>query len=326
MAKFAKSGWNNAKIASVADNMQPAYADSNFRREVPIARIRKGRMQPRSYTTEAHIQQLVASFTEHGFTGSVPVIEISDDPNYDYEFVGGHTTAEALLRMGKTTIAIDIQQIESDLKLAEFSYQHNAASRPLNALDDTNGIIAIVQEHFNEVFEYRPSVDELSKLFSQIRRKVAKVDHRKVAAIEDVWQRNQLPITIASFSASRIPLLTLPEELKEAVTDEVVSPNIAIELAKIQGSEKRQRLLESAIAGEMTVLEVKEAVKATPSQPFTNHGQPQSSSPPPKWKETYQELGKRLRRINFEALPIEKQTALLEALQKVQQLSDEILA
>ncbi|WP_017302048.1 ParB/RepB/Spo0J family partition protein [Nodosilinea nodulosa] len=326
MAKFSKSGWNNAKIASVADTMQQPSTEGNSRREVRIARIRKGRMQPRSHTTEDHVQQLVASFTEHGFTGSVPVIEVSDDPDYDYEFVGGHTTAEALLRMGKSTIAVEVQQIESDLRLAEFSYQHNAASRPLNALDDTNGIITIVQEHFLEVFKYRPSVDELSKLFSQIRRKVAKVDREKVAAIEEVWERNQLPLTIASFSASRIPLLSLSEELKEAVTNEAVSPNIAIEIGKIQGSEKRKQLLETAIAEEMTVLEIKEAVKTVSNEVAVNREKPRSSSPIPKWRETYQALGKRLRKINFEELPTEKQTALLEALQKVQQLSDEILA
>lgn len=144
MAKFGKSGWNNAKIA-VPKIAQPASDSSENRLEAPIARIRQGRMQPRSYTDEEHIQQLIASFTEHGFSGSVPVIQVEDDPNYDYEFIGGHTTAIALARMGKETIAISIQAIKSDLQLAEFSYQHNAASRPLSALDDTTGIITILQ-------------------------------------------------------------------------------------------------------------------------------------------------------------------------------------
>lgn len=316
MAKFGKSGWNNAKISTVVQR-----PERNSRQEVPIARIRKGRWQPRSYATEDHINQLVASFTEHGFSGSVPVIEVSDDPDYDYEFIGGHTTAEALQRMGKTTIAVDVQQVESELKLAEFSYQHNAASRPLNALDDTNGILTIIQEHFQEKFGYRPDIDELSKLFSQIRRKVAKVDREKVAAIEEVWERNQLPITIASFSSARIPLLSLSEELKKAIVSESISPNVAIEIGKIKQPKERRTLLEKAISEGMTVAEVKEAVKGVePVQ--RKQDQP---STVPQWKGTYQTLGKKLRKIDFEKLPTERREELLTALERVQQISDEIL-
>lgn len=316
MAKFGKSGWNNAKISTVVQR-----PESNSKQEVQISRIRKGRWQPRSYATEDHINQLVASFTEHGFSGSVPVIEVSDDPNHDYEFIGGHTTAEALQRLGKTTIAVDVQQVESELKLAEFSYQHNAASRPLNALDDTNGILTIIQEHFQEKFGYRPDIDELSKLFSQIRRKVAKVDREKVSAIEEVWGRNQLPITIASFSSARIPLLSLSEELKKAIVSESVSPNVAIEIGKIKQAKERRTLLEKAISEEMTVAEVKEAVKSIePTQ-----SQQEQPSIVPQWRGTYQTLGKKLRKIDFEKLPTERREELLTALERVQQISDEIL-
>jgi|GEM_PF-3270003 len=317
MAKFGKSGWNNAKISTVVQR-----PEANSKQEVPISRIRKGRWQPRSYATEDHINQLVASFTEHGFSGSVPVIAVSDDPNYDYEFIGGHTTAEALQRMGKATIAVDVQQVESELKLAEFSYQHNAASRPLNALDDTNGILTIIQEHFQEKFGYRPDVDELSKLFSQIRRKVSKVDHEKVAAIEEVWERNKLPIAIASFSSARIPLLFLPSELKEAIVAESIFPNVAIEIGKVKKTKERRALLEKAISEGMTVAEIKEAVKRI-AEPTQN--QQEQPSIVPHWKGTYQTLGKKLRKIDFEKLPTERRDELLTALERVQQISDEIL-
>jgi ParB family chromosome partitioning protein len=317
MAKFGKSGWNNAKIATVVQR-----PENNSSQEVPISRIRKGRWQPRSYATEDHINQLIASFTEHGFSGSVPVIAVDSDPDHDYEFIGGHTTAEALRRMGKTTIAVDVQQIDSELKLAEFSYQHNAASRPLNALDDTNGILTIIQEHFQEKLGYHPDIDELSKLFSQIRRKVAKVDPAKVAAIEDVWERNKLPIAIASFSSARIPLLSLPTELKEAIATESVSPNVAIEIGKVKRAKERQTLLEKAISEGMTVAEIKEAVKRI-SKP--TQAQDAKPSNVPQWKGTYQTLGKKLRKIDFEKLPATKRDELLTALERVQRLSEEIL-
>lgn len=321
MAKFGKSGWNNAKISSVVQ--QPA---TNSKQEVPISRIRKGRWQPRSYATEDHIDQLVASFTEHGFAGSVPVIEVPDDPNYDYEFIGGHTTAKALQRMGKKTISIAVQHVESDLSLAEFSYQHNAASRPLNALDDTNGILTIIQEHFQAKFGFRPDVDDLAKLFSQIRRKVAKIDQQKVAAVEEVWERNKFPITISSFSASRIPLISLPQDLKEAIVNESISPNVAIEIGKVKNPQERHTLLEEAVNKEMTVAEVKEVVKGI-SASTQSPSQDKQEKPTPilTWKKPYQALGKRLRKIDFDQVPDAKRDELLEALERVQQLSDEIL-
>ena len=321
MAKFGKSGWNNAKIA-VPKIAQPASDSSENRLEAPIARIRQGRMQPRSYIDEEHIQQLIASFTEHGFSGSVPVIQVEDDPNYDYEFIGGHTTAIALARMGKETIAISIQAIKSDLQLAEFSYQHNAASRPLSALDDTTGIITILQEHFRDVFGDRPSIEELAKLFSQIRRKVAKIDRQKVEAIEAVWERNKLPISIASFSSARIPLLSLPEDLKDAITQHSLSPNIAIELGKVNETE-RSEILERALTEGMTVADIKQHVKKAKGTQ-TGAESKETHTPNVPWQETYKFVGKQLRKIDFGKVPPKKQQALLKSLEQLRQQIEQL--
>jgi hypothetical protein len=111
VSKFKNIGsWNSAKQAAPAPAPAAPAQSNNVGGgkliEGDLHRIRKGRKQYRSYTEEEHILQLMASIREHGFSGSLPVIAVVDDDAYDYEYLGGHTTGEALKRLGHNEGAI----------------------------------------------------------------------------------------------------------------------------------------------------------------------------------------------------------------------------
>lgn len=322
MNKFKNIGsWNSPTRASKPDEITvPQNGKSQLGGkklvEGNLDRIRRGKKQYRTTTEEEHILQLMASIREHGFTGSLPVIAV-DDANYDYEYLGGHTTGEALKRLGYTKALLSVEEVENPLALAEFSYQLNGANRPLNALDDTLAILDILAEALAlQVGKVEP--DEISTLIRQIARDTAKVDTAKVDCIKDTWERNQFAISIKSFAASRLPLLQLPEDLKRAI-QQGVSPASALELNKINDAATREDLIEQAM--QMSVAEIKQAVREVAKAESRTRSTQKTEWEPLK---IFRAVSTKAKKINFDSIPATKKKELAKALHRVQELVEEI--
>ncbi|MFE4108477.1 ParB/RepB/Spo0J family partition protein [Almyronema epifaneia] len=322
MSKFKNIGsWNSAtKTAKPEETTVPQNGKSLLGGkklvEGNLDRIRRGRKQYRTTTEEEHILQLMASIREHGFTGSLPVIAV-EDANYDYEYLGGHTTGEALKRLGYTKALLSVEEVKDPLALAEFSYQLNGANRPLNALDDTLAILDILAEALAlQVGKVEP--DEIPTLIRQIARDTAKVDTAKVDCIKDTWERNQFAISIKSFAASRLPLLQLPEDLKSAI-QQGVSPASALELNKIDDAATRADLIEQAM--EMSVADIKQAVReVAKAETQTRSAQKKEWEP----LKIFRAVSTKAKKINFDSVSATKKKELTKAIQRVQELVEEI--
>lgn len=325
MSKFKNIGsWKNAAKTSPLDEKPPeggaVGSDGKKLVEGKLDRIRRGRKQYRSHTEEAHILQLMASIREHGFTGSLPVIKIDDDL-YDYEYLGGHTTGEALKRLGREKVLLSVEKVENDLALAEFSYQLNGANRPLNALDDTLAVLDILSEALSLQVGQVGS-DEVPILIRQIARNTAKVDISKINCVKETWERNKFGISIKSFAASRLPLLQLPTELKDAV-QQGMSPVSALEINKLDDAAARANLIEHG--QQMSVAEVKQAVKDTATADKTTDKTSRSPRSQ-EWEplKIFRSVGTKAKKINFDSIPTTKKKELTKAIQKVQELIEEL--
>lgn len=323
MSKFKNIGsWNNSAVkapvptpAEGTEAETPQLGDKKLV-EGNLERIRKGRKQYRSHTEEDHILQLMASIREHGFTGSLPVIAVKDD-SYDYEYLGGHTTGEALKRLGHTHALLSVEDVKDPLALAEFSYQLNGANRPLNALDDTVAILDILSEALLvQAGDVNP--DEVPTLIRQIARDTTKVDVAKVACIKEAWERNQFGISIKSFAASRLPLLQLTNDLKDAI-QRGISPASALEINKVGDAGARKRLIENA--AQMSVAEVKQAVKSLSRTDQRTQSTPAKES---ELLKVFRSVGTRAKKINFDAVSAKKKKELADAIQKVHVLIEEM--
>lgn len=322
MSKFKNIGsWNSATKTAKPDativpqNGKPQLEGKKLV-EGNLDRIRRGRKQYRTTTEEEHILQLMASIREHGFTGSLPVIAV-EDADYDYEYLGGHTTGEALKRLGYTKTVLSVEEVKNPLALAEFSYQLNGANRPLNALDDTFAILDILAEALAlQVGKVEP--DEIPTLIRQIARDTTKVDVAKVDCIKETWERNQFAISIKSFAASRLPLLQLPEDLKSAI-QQGVSPASALELNKIDDAATRAGLIEQAT--QMSVADIKQAVREMAEAEAQTRSTQKTEWEPLK---IFRAVSTKAKKINFDSIPATKKKELTKAIQRVQELVEEI--
>ena len=323
MSKFKNiSSWSQVSKQSLAHDAPADAPDQSSPLASPLpspslvqgslSRIRRGRKQYRNHTDEAHILQLMASIEAHGFSGSLPVIAIQDE-HYDYEYLGGHTTGEALQRLGYTTALLSVESVDSPLALAEFSYQLNGAHRPLNPLDDTLAILDILAEAL--ALRCPPvEPDEIPALIRQIARHTHKVDTDKIACIQETWQRNQFAISIRSFAASRLPLLLLPPDLKAAI-QRGVSPASALEINKIHDPSIRSQLLAQAL--QLSVADIKRAVRSAlqPAPANTQHSD---------LFQLVRSLSSKAKKIDFDSLPPQQQQALSLAIQHLQSIIEQI--
>lgn len=322
MSKFKNIGsWNSAAKESKPSEPQAPQSEKSQLNEKKLVegnldRIRRGRKQYRTHTEEEHILQLMASIREHGFTGSLPVIAV-DDENYDYEYLGGHTTGEALRRLGYTKALLSVEKVETSLALAEFSYQLNGANRPLNALDDTVAILDILAEAL-ALQAGKVDPDEIPTLIRQIARDTAKVDVEKVNCIKETWERNQFAISIKSFAASRLPLLQLPEDLKGAI-QKGISPASALEINKIDDVATRAGLIEQAM--QMSVAEIKQAVREVAKAETQTRSTQKKEWEPLK---IFRAIGTKARKIDFDSMPTTKKEELAKAIHRVQELIEEM--
>ena len=315
MSKFKNIGsWGTSANAVSEENSPTKLIEGR------LDRIRWGRKQYRSYTEESHIQQIMASIQEHGFSGSLPVIRV-EDPQHDYEYLGGHTTGEALKRLGYKTALLSVESIDSPLKLAEFSYQLNGASRPLNAIDDSNAVLDILCEALLAQGEV-VNLDELSALIRQIARGTSKVDEHRVNCIKETWERNQFEISIQSFASSRLPLLQLSETLQNSIK-QGMSPASALEISKIEDEAVKAELIEKAKG--MSVAEIKNAVKDTKNKE-TLLPSPLSKNEHEEWTpiKAFQEATRKVKKIDFEAIPKRKRSSLERAIGRVIELVEEL--
>ena len=316
MSKFKNiASWQQASSSTSSPESQASETIPSNLVLGQLSRIRRGRKQYRTQAEEAHILQMMASIKEHGFSGSLPVIKVDDDPNHDYEYLGGHTTGEAFQRLGHKTALLSVETVEDDLSLAEFSYQLNGAGRPLNALDDTYAILDILSEaRLQQGSEAED--DEIPALIRQIARGTSKVDPLKVKLIEETWERNKFAISITSFAASRLPLLLLTEDLKEAVQHGLSSAS-AIEINKIDDAETRSQLIDQAMT--TSVASIKQAVKEARAT--------KTSLVPDEWTPltTFRSLSTKAKKIDFQALPKTKKEQLVKAISKVEKIFEDIV-
>jgi ParB family chromosome partitioning protein len=68
-------------------------------------------------------------------------------------------------------------------------------------------------------------------------------------------------ITWESFVSNRLPLLNLPEDIKDSLQTGKIAYTKATALARVKEPPERQKLLEAAITEDLSLIEIKERIK-----------------------------------------------------------------
>jgi ParB family chromosome partitioning protein len=209
--------------------------------KVAIDKIFHSPLQPRGKINEEDLRDLIASVKQNGVLQPVLLRKTEDNR---YELVYGHRRFEAAKKAGLKEIPAVFRHL-SDSEVLEIAIIENIQREDLNPLEEANAY-------------YRLNV-EFNLTQEEIAEKVGKA---------------RATIT------NKMRLLSLPEEVKEALASNKITEGHARALLSFGDKNKILKELENIIKGDKTVREAESATRT----------KKKSRETPPEYKELREEL------------------------------------
>lgn len=244
---------------------QNAVASTNT---IPIDHISLPQSQPRKYFDAQRMQQLVESVKRDGILTPLLVRPVGDS----YELVAGERRYRAARAAGLTEVPVTVKEM-TDIEATQFALVENLQREDLNPIEETEGILHLLAITLN------CPVTEVQTLLNRMQNSVAgRVTHNvmdsdRAQVVVSVFARLG-QMTWESFAKNRLPLLKLPDDIKDALRSGRIEYTKALAISRVDSVSERQQLLEDASALGLSLSQIRERVKA--SLPAKDRGELQS--------------------------------------------------
>lgn len=233
----------------------------------------KTRTQPRRYFDAEKLEQLVQSVKQHGILEPLLVRPLPDN---QYELVAGERRYRAAALVGLTEVPVVVRELNDTLAL-QLTLVENLQREDLNPVEETEGILQLLALKLNLTEpEIPPLLYQMKNAFEKDLGKDSDVRDNVIPnpesdskqGVQSVFDELGL-MSWYSFTCNRLPLLRLPEDIKEALRRGEIEYTKAKAIALVKDKTERQALLEDAIAQSLSLSEIRERVKAAqpPSKP-----------------------------------------------------------
>ena len=184
--------------------------------ELPLKDLRSNPYQPRKNFDEEALNELASSIKEHGVFQPI----IAKKSIKGYEIIAGERRVKASILAGKETIPAIIRDF-SDQDMMEIALLENLQREDLNALE--------------EAIAYKKLLDELSLTQEELAKRLGKS---------------------RSHITNMLGLLSLPEEVKDEVSNGQLTMGHARVLSKIEDNAKVKDLAKKVIKEGLSVREL----------------------------------------------------------------------
>ena len=234
--------------------------------QIPIEDIIPNRFQPRRSFDDEGLQELADSIRQHGIIQPLVL-----RPNGDkYEIVAGERRYKASMMAGLASVPAVIARI-SDRQSAETSIVENVQRKPLTAIEEAQSYKALLDQGYM-------SQEELAK---------------------------RMGLSQGAIS-NKLRLLTLSEEVQNAVLENKISERHARSLLKIKDKGEQNKWLNRIITERLTVKQLDDLLRSEPdTQNYTQEEQTtlvQDTIDQPKYEEP----------VNFEDTAVSMNTTETE--------------
>ena len=247
---------------------------------VDTEKIQLPQQQPRRYFDPQKMEQLVQSVKEHGILEPLLVRPLA---NGNYELVAGERRYRAAREAGLLAVPVVVRELSDEEALA-LALIENLHREDLNPVEETEAILQLL------ALKLRIDVSEVSSLLYRMQNAVAGkitdnvIGKKEGEVVKEVFAGLGL-MEWESFTANRLPLLRLPEEILEALRSGRIEYTKAKAIARVKDEAERKSLLSEAIASQLSLTQIKERLKA--KQPSTERGELQT-----RWDATTRQMKK----------------------------------
>ncbi|MBD1834970.1 ParB/RepB/Spo0J family partition protein [Cyanobacteria bacterium FACHB-472] len=223
---------------------------------VPIEKI-QSQEQPRRYFDPQKLEQLVQSVKEHGILEPLLVRPLSSG---EYGLVAGERRYRAARAVGLSEVPVVVRSL-SDSEALQLALIENLQREDLNPIEQTEGILQLLSLKLGR------AVPEVVSLLYRMQNAVAGkitdnvISNSESEGVKEIFAGLGL-MEWESFTANRLPLLRLPEEILEALRSGRIEYTKAKAIARLKSAAERQSLLEEAIAQNLSLSEIRKRLKA----------------------------------------------------------------
>ena len=210
--------------------------------------------QPRQFIDPTSLAQLTASVRERGVLEPILVRRVDDR----YELVAGERRTRAAREAGLTHVPAIVLQID-DREALEISIMENLQREDLNAVEETEAVLQLLQLSLE--LDRAATVALVAEMVQEARGRMGQgrfgATHKSAASA--LFERLGR-FTPASFLANRVPILSFPDELLEAVRSGRLAFTKAQALARVEDAQDRRRLLDEAIREDLSLSQIRRRI------------------------------------------------------------------
>lgn len=222
---------------------------------LPLSEISRPSSQPRRYFDPDKQKQLVESVRLDGILQPLLVRPQGDR----YELVAGERRYHAAQAVGLTEVPVTVREM-SDTEARQFALTENLQREDLNPLEETEGILALLEMRLETRREDVVSLlNRMANAGRGLTDNVISTEESK--AVNEIFA-SVGRLTPESFRVNRLPLLNLPEEVLDALRAGRIEYTKAKAIAQVKDVDARSQLLEEAIEQALSLSEIRDRVKA----------------------------------------------------------------
>ena len=248
-----------------------------------------------------NLEALAESIREKGVLQPLLVRPLGDGR---YAIVAGERRYRAARMAGLSEVPVRVVEL-SEKEARLLALVENLQREDLNPYEETVGVLALLSEDLGKPVE--EVVGLLHRMQNEKRGKATQnvLGSPEARRVEEVFKALGR-MTWESFVQARLPLLSLPEDLKAALEEGAIPYTAALELKQVKDEASRKVLLEEARAG-LSLRELRARVREVLRK----------EKAPRPW---YREVGERLLRLDLEALPPERRALVERKLKELEEL------
>ncbi|HEY9845705.1 MAG TPA: ParB/RepB/Spo0J family partition protein, partial [Candidatus Caenarcaniphilales bacterium] len=209
---------------------EPAASAAQF---ADVNSIHVSNQQPRRYFDPEKLKQLVLSVKEHGILEPLLVRPM---PNNEYELVAGERRYRAAQAAQLTQVPV-VVKVLGDEEALHLALVENLQREDLNPIEETEGILQLLGLHLEVAVA--DVVGLLHRMRNEIKGNVnqnvlVSPEGEKIQAFFNTFGL----MSWESFVSSRIPLLSLPTEIMEALRQGRLAYTKAQAIARLKDESK----------------------------------------------------------------------------------------
>lgn len=212
--------------------------------------------QPRRYFDTQAMQSLIESIKADGILQPLLVRPLDGG---QYELIAGERRYRAACEIGLKEVPVTIREL-TDQQALHVALVENLQREDLNPVEETEAILHLLAHHL----ECSPS--EVSKLLYRMQNDVQRSKDNVI-----IQPETEIVIKVfkelgkmgwESFVSNRLSLLKLPEDILEKLREGKIEYTKARAIAKVKDEQTRKELLETAIAENLSLTQIKERITA----------------------------------------------------------------